>query len=118
MINIGAVESMKKCLDLNNEKVAVPQRFVDFDVTSSFAHCNPNLTSDELFGYATIDRLFEKTDGKINLLLCDYDGTFPEKEKPVAFSLETLLVSNQRSYLERNVFSYAPLLFEPRVPLG
>lgn len=68
-----------------------PTRYVEYPLSSSFAHCTPNLTSDEVFGYALIDLIRERGGNNLAMLLEDYDGTFPEKEKPQADILETTL---------------------------
>ncbi len=67
-----------------------PQRYVEYSLSSSFAHCTPNLTSDEIHGYALVDLIKERS-GNLAMLLEDYDGTFPEKEKPLGDRLETNL---------------------------
>ncbi|MEK6825418.1 MAG: hypothetical protein AABY00_01390 [Nanoarchaeota archaeon] len=71
--------------------VEKPQRYVDYALASSFAHCTCNLTSDEVHGYALIDRVKEITGNGINMLLQDYDGTFPQKEKPPADVFQTTI---------------------------
>lgn len=121
MLDIDLIKKSVEYLSLDLEKVRKPERWVDFDITSSFAHCTPNLTSDELFGYYFVDKLIEYCKGDINMLLCDYDGTLPEKEKPEAFSLENLLTNinvNFSYILPKSKHVYIPLLFESGIPIS
>ena len=84
-----ASETVQK-LDLTGNNVEIPKRFVDIDITSSFAHLTPNLTIDEVLGYKRASALETVTEGKANILLMDYDGIVPSKEKPPAGTFETM----------------------------
>ena len=81
-------------LDLTNSRIECPTRFVDIDVTSSFAHLTPNLTIDEVLGYQRASALETATEGKANLLLMDYDGVVPLREKPPAGTFEIIFRTN------------------------
>ncbi len=116
MLNNQFLQKALEYLDLNSSKVEQPRRFVDFDVTTSFAHCTPNLTSDEVFGYAFLERLIQLSNGELNVLACDYDGTVPEKEKPSALTLETLLRYTV-GYEKRSAEAYLPFYFNRETPL-
>lgn len=85
------IKELKEKTDENAKVVDIPKRFVDYDITSSFAHCTPNVTADEIFGYFILDKLKLSSDRKLNTLVCDYDGVSPGKEKPKAYSLENIL---------------------------
>ena len=63
-------------LNLEGNKVE-PKRYVDIDITSSFAHLNPNLRIDEVFGYRRASVLESLCNGRVNILLMDYDGIVP-----------------------------------------
>jgi hypothetical protein len=92
---IGPFPSMEK-----------PTRYVDYALASSFAHCTCNLTSDEVFGYALIDRVRERLGVSAPpFLLQDYDGTYPHKEKPSAYFFQNLLKDESGNSLS------LPLLF-------
>ena len=82
------INKLISILDLEKERTE-PRKLVDFDITTSFAHLTGNLTVDEVFGYNRIMGLENATEGRINSLLMDYDGTIPGKEKPSANSFET-----------------------------
>lgn len=116
MLDKNAIE-IEKQLDLDRPRVESPERFVDFDITTSFAHCTPNLTCDEVFGYALMQRLSERFEGRMNALFGDYDGTRPEKEDPNSFSLENTLTDLEGTYggiQHRPV--WIPTCFESGVP--
>jgi len=76
-------------LNLEGNKVE-PKRYVDIDITSSFAHLNPNLRIDEVFGYRRASVLESLCNGRVNILLMDYDGIVPSREKPPADLFETM----------------------------
>ncbi|MBI5797474.1 hypothetical protein HZA98_01055 [Candidatus Woesearchaeota archaeon] len=78
------------------------KRYVDIDISSSFAHQTANLTIDEIFGYKRLAALKQRTEA--NILSMDYDLCQPSKEKPDGRYFETALK-------EGNQF-IRPLLFQ------
>ncbi|MBI4159433.1 hypothetical protein HY500_04230 [Candidatus Woesearchaeota archaeon] len=89
-------ETIKE-LDLSGNRVEKPVRFVDIDVTSSFAHLTPNITIDEVLGYRRASTLELATEEKAIIILMDYDGIIPSREKPSADTLETIFRTNDKS---------------------
>lgn len=102
------IEKVMRSVDVA-EEAGTPKRLVDYDIVTSFAHFTPNLTIDEVFGYYRVGQLLEKSNGCLRVLLQDYDGTFPSKEKPRADCLETIFRSGG--------FQLGPSFFLQDVPM-
>jgi len=95
MISKDKIFEIESKLDVQADFVYNPKRFVDYEITTSFAHCTINVTADEISGYFLLEKLREKISRNMNMLICDYDGICPGKERPKAYCLENALKDKQ-----------------------